>query len=129
MRSRFILAVLAFSAGMFVEVTAPAGLGLRPSLLSGKLLATPHPAALPFFALFFVELAGLTAWAVRGQIRKSGRVTASWLRDQRRYAAVATITAAAIVTQPDVVSQLLVAIPAYCAYELLIATVAMRQAR
>ena len=51
-------------------------------------------------------------------LNKIGFVAAKTLADGRRYAIVAILIVAAIVTPPDVVSQLLLAIPMYLLYEI-----------
>ncbi|MBN9064528.1 MAG: twin-arginine translocase subunit TatC [Rhizobiales bacterium] len=54
-----------------------------------------------------------------------GVIDAQWLREKRRYMAVGVITLAAVLTPPDVISQLSLAIPTYLLYELSIFSVAM----
>ena len=50
--------------------------------------------------------------------RMSGRITATMMRKARRYAILAIFVVAAILTPPDVVSQLLMACPMLVLYEL-----------
>ena len=51
-------------------------------------------------------------------LTKLGLVTPKFLRDYRRYAIVLVLVLAAIVTPPDVVSQIIVAIPLLILYEI-----------
>ena len=51
-------------------------------------------------------------------LTKLGLVTPKFLRDYRRYAIVLVLVLAAIVTPPDVVSQIIVAIPLLLLYEI-----------
>jgi sec-independent protein translocase protein TatC len=51
-------------------------------------------------------------------LAKTGLVTASFLRNYRRYAYIIILILAAIVTPPDVVSQLIVTIPLVILYEI-----------
>lgn len=48
---------------------------------------------------------------------KAGLVSADWLRSKRRYAIVAVFAAAALLTPPDPLSQLGLALPTYLLYE------------
>ncbi|MFY0483527.1 twin-arginine translocase subunit TatC [Flavobacterium sp. PLA-1-15] len=50
-------------------------------------------------------------------LAKMGLVTAKFLRDYRRYAIVIILIIAAIVTPPDVISQIIVTIPLWILYE------------
>lgn len=54
-----------------------------------------------------------------------GVIDAQWLRDKRRYAAVIVVTIAAVLTPPDVISQIALALPTYLLYELAIISVGM----
>ncbi len=56
---------------------------------------------------------------------RAGMVTAKGLRAKRRYAVVVTFVAAAILTPPDVISQIGLAVPTLLLYELSILSVAM----
>lgn len=47
-----------------------------------------------------------------------GVIDSQWLREKRRYAAVLVVVIAAVLTPPDVISQLALAIPTYLLYEL-----------
>ncbi len=49
---------------------------------------------------------------------KIGIITTSWLAKGRKYALVVIVTAAAILTPPDIISQIALAIPLYLLYEL-----------
>ncbi len=51
-------------------------------------------------------------------LARTGLLTAQTLRDKRRYAIVGVFVVAAIVTPPDVVSQLLLALPLVALYEM-----------
>ncbi len=51
-------------------------------------------------------------------LAKTGVITASFLRTYRRHALLAIIILAAIITPPDVASQIIVSIPLYGLYEL-----------
>jgi sec-independent protein translocase protein TatC len=48
---------------------------------------------------------------------KAGLVTSDWLKAKRRYAVVAVFAAAALLTPPDPMSQLGLALPTYLLYE------------
>ncbi len=61
-------------------------------------------------------------------LSKVGLVTDEFMREYRRHAIVVILIIAAIITPPDVVSQIFVAIPVYVLYELSI-NVAKRQTR
>jgi len=50
-------------------------------------------------------------------LARIGLVTADWLRSVRRYAIVAVFVVAAILTPPDVISQLALAVPTLLLYE------------
>ncbi|MGL4495292.1 MAG: twin-arginine translocase subunit TatC [Beijerinckiaceae bacterium] len=54
-----------------------------------------------------------------------GVIDSQWLREKRRYAAVIVVTIAAVLTPPDVISQIALALPTYLLYELSIIAVAM----
>lgn len=56
---------------------------------------------------------------------RAGVVTAAGLRNKRRYAVVAAFVAAAILTPPDVISQIGLAVPTLLLYEISILSVAM----
>lgn len=56
---------------------------------------------------------------------RAGVVTSKGLRDKRRYAVVAAFVAAAILTPPDVISQIGLAVPTLLLYEVSIFSVAM----
>lgn len=58
---------------------------------------------------------------------KVGMVTADGLRNKRRYAIVAAFVAAAVLTPPDVISQIGLALPTILLYEISILSVAMVQ--
>jgi sec-independent protein translocase protein TatC len=58
-------------------------------------------------------------------LARVGLVTAQWLRDKRRYAIVAVFVVAAILTPPDVISQLALAFPTLLLYEISVYLVAM----
>ena len=50
-------------------------------------------------------------------LARIGIVTADWLRSVRRYAIVAVFVVAAVLTPPDVISQLALAVPTLLLYE------------
>jgi len=56
---------------------------------------------------------------------KAGVVTAKGLREKRRYAVVAAFVAAAVLTPPDVISQIGLAVPTLLLYEVSILSVAL----
>ena len=62
---------------------------------------------------------------VMSLLGKAGMVTAKGLREKRRYAVVAAFVAAAILTPPDVISQIGLAVPTLLLYEVSILSVAM----
>jgi sec-independent protein translocase protein TatC len=60
-------------------------------------------------------------------LARIGVVTAAWLRSVRRYAIVAVFVVAAVLTPPDVISQLALAVPTLLLYEASIWLVAMAE--
>lgn len=54
-----------------------------------------------------------------------GVIDSQWLREKRRYAAVLVVIIAAVLTPPDVISQLALALPTYLLYELSIFAVVL----
>jgi len=58
-------------------------------------------------------------------LARVGLVTADWLRAKRRYAIVGVFIVAAILTPPDVISQLALAFPTLLLYEISVYLVAM----
>ena len=50
-------------------------------------------------------------------LARIGVVTAAWLRQMRRYAIVGVFIVAAVLTPPDVISQLALAVPTLLLYE------------
>ena len=58
-------------------------------------------------------------------LARIGVITAQWLRDKRRYAIVGVFVIAAVLTPPDVISQLALAFPTLLLYEVSIYLVAM----
>jgi len=58
-------------------------------------------------------------------LARVGLVTAAWLRDKRRYAIVGVFVVAAVLTPPDVISQLALAFPTLLLYEISVYLVAM----
>ncbi len=58
-----------------------------------------------------------------------GVIDSQWLREKRRYMAVVVIVIAAVLTPPDVISQLALAIPTYLLYELSIISVGFIERR
>lgn len=60
-------------------------------------------------------------------LARVGIVTAQWLREKRRYAIVGVFVVAAVLTPPDVISQLALAIPTLLLYEISIYLVAMTE--
>lgn len=51
-------------------------------------------------------------------LAKAGVITADWLADKRRYAIVLIFIVAAIITPPDIISQIALAIPLVALYEI-----------
>lgn len=62
-------------------------------------------------------------------LARVGLVTADWLAEKRRYAIVAVFVVAAIITPPDVISQIGLAIPIILLYELSIISARMIEKR
>ncbi len=60
-------------------------------------------------------------------LARIGIISAQWLRDKRRYAIVAVFVIAAVLTPPDVISQLALAFPTLLLYEISIYLVAMTE--
>jgi len=58
-------------------------------------------------------------------LARAGFIDAAFLREKRRYAIVLVFVVAAVLTPPDVISQLSLAIPAYFLYEFSILAVVM----
>ena len=58
-------------------------------------------------------------------LARAGLVDAAWLRSKRKYAVVATFVLAAVLTPPDPISQLGLAVPTLLLYELSILSVKM----
>jgi sec-independent protein translocase protein TatC len=58
-------------------------------------------------------------------LARVGLVTAAWLRSKRRYAIVGVFIVAAVLTPPDVISQLALAFPTLLLYEISIYLVSM----
>lgn len=56
---------------------------------------------------------------------RAGLVTAQGLRDKRRYAIVVTFIVAAVLTPPDIISQVALALPVFALYELSILLVGL----
>ena len=62
-------------------------------------------------------------------LARAGIVDSAFLKEKRRYAAVIVVTVAAVLTPPDVISQLALALPTYLLYEASILTVQMVEKR
>ena len=62
-------------------------------------------------------------------LARIGVVTAEWLREQRRYAIVLVFIVAAVLTPPDPLSMLALALPTMLLYELSIFAVALVEKR
>lgn len=60
---------------------------------------------------------------------RAGLVSASWLAEQRKYALIVTVIMAAFLTPPDVMSQVLLAVPIMGLYEISIFLVRMSEKR
>lgn len=60
---------------------------------------------------------------------KLGVVSAQWLRSKRRYAIVLTFAVAALLTPPDLISQIGLGVPTLLLYEVAILAVAMIESR
>jgi sec-independent protein translocase protein TatC len=58
-------------------------------------------------------------------LARAGFIDAKFLKEKRRYAAVIVVTVAAVLTPPDVISQLALAVPTYLLYEASIFAVQM----
>ena len=58
---------------------------------------------------------------------RAGLVTASWLAGKRKYAIILTFVVAAFLTPPDVISQILLAVPILGLYELSIVLIRLTQ--
>jgi len=51
-------------------------------------------------------------------LARAGIIDSAFLKDKRKYAAVIVVTVAAVLTPPDVISQLALAVPTYLLYEI-----------
>jgi sec-independent protein translocase protein TatC len=60
-------------------------------------------------------------------LARVGMTNAKWLKEKRRYAIVAVVVLAAVLTPPDVISQLALAIPTLLLYEISIWLVQMTE--
>ncbi len=62
-------------------------------------------------------------------LERAGIITLEQLKSGRRYAVVGIAAISAVLTPPDIMSQLLMLVPLYCLYELAIITIAITQRR
>jgi sec-independent protein translocase protein TatC len=60
-------------------------------------------------------------------LARVGLTNSKWLKEKRRYAIVGVFVVAAVLTPPDVISQLALAIPTLLLYEISIWLVAMTE--
>lgn len=113
------VAALPILLRFFLSFTSPA---LQPLITLGSYLSFVVGVVMPFGVAFQLPL---LVWL----LARLGLVTAERLRRSRRYAVVAILVLAGVVTPPDVVSQLLLAGPMLLLYEagVLLAGLAGRQ--
>ena len=64
---------------------------------------------------------------ILGLLGKAGLVTSDALKSGRKYALVGILVASAFFTPPDMISQVVLAVPVYALYEISIAVVAMME--
>ena len=100
-------AVLPFALRFFLGF---AGEGLEPMISVGRYVSFVAGVTLPFGLVFQLPV-------VIYALARVGLITGDGLRRNRRYAVLAILTVAAVLTPPDVVSQILMAIPMYGLYE------------
>src|SRR5919107_5575223 len=62
-------------------------------------------------------------------LARAGIIDVAFLKEKRRYAAVIVVTIAAVLTPPDVISQIALALPTYLLYEASIVAVQMVERR
>lgn len=99
--------VLPFALRFFLGFT---GEGLQPMIAVGRYVSFVAGVTLPFGLVFQLPV-------VVHILARVGLITGDGLRRNRRYAVLVILTVAAVLTPPDVVSQLLMAIPMYGLYE------------
>lgn len=85
--------------------------GIEPMISLGRYLSFVAGVTLPFGIAFQMPVAIFL-------LAKLGLITAAWLRAQRKYALLVILVIAAVLTPPDVVSQLLMAAPMLILYEI-----------
>lgn len=88
-----------------------AGEGLEPMISVGRYLSFVAGVTLPVGLVFQMPV-------VMYLLARLGIVTGEGLRRNRAYALLAILVVAAVVTPPDVISQMLVALPMYGLYEI-----------
>jgi sec-independent protein translocase protein TatC len=62
-------------------------------------------------------------------LERAGIISLEQLKSGRRYAVVGIAAISAVLTPPDIMSQLLMLVPLYCLYELAIIAIAITQKR
>lgn len=84
--------------------------GIEPMISLGRYLSFVAGATIPFGIVFQLPV-------IVFMLAKLDIVTASWLRAQRKYSILVILIIAAVLTPPDVLSQLLMAAPMIILYE------------
>lgn len=124
-----LLFMLGVCFGYFV--IAPFSMSFLAGVTMGDVQISPSLSSYVTYMTMFTLPTGLVfQMPVAGYfLAKIGLIGKAALRNYRRHAVVAILIVAAIITPPDVVSQLLVSIPLYFLYEISILVVGRVQAK
>ncbi|MBC6443886.1 MAG: twin-arginine translocase subunit TatC [Alphaproteobacteria bacterium GM202ARS2] len=106
--------VLPLAWAFFIDFQSPVSDGTLPIRLEAKVneyLSLTMTLLFAFGCAFLLPV--LLALCAR-----AGFIDAAWLRQKRRYAIIVAFIAAAVLTPPDIISQILLAIPLLVLYEI-----------
>ena len=103
----FVIVPLTINFLTHYSVDAPIANMITPDSLISTVMGVAMAGGITFLLPMFIRL-----------IATMGLITADTMRNYRRHAAVALLIFAAIITPPDVFSQVLIFIPCYFMYEL-----------